>query len=162
MEIIFIIILLVIIILYIKNSTWIQSKMEHIINTDDSRKLELQKCCSGEKCYSKPPFLQNYTDSPNKCNLNKNKMAAILDKSYEQMFTQDKYNTILTDLKIRPNIDNTTIERSNKEINLLQRKIDDISTKIGIPAYNNMILDNTDNVNGFDNIKNIYGSYNNI
>jgi hypothetical protein len=31
---------------------------EHLINLDDSRKVELSKCCEDEKCYSKPPHLR--------------------------------------------------------------------------------------------------------
>lgn len=130
-----------------------QSKLEHIINTDDSRKNELQKCCTGEKCNSKPPFLQIGS-----CVEHKDTAAGVLDKSYDQMFSQDEYNTILTDLKIRPNIDNTKIERSNKEINLQIRKINDNRDKIGTTSYNKILLDNTDNVTGFDN-NNIYASY---
>ena len=138
-----------------------QSKLEHIINTDDSRRIELQKCCTDDKCYSKPPFLQNYDSTkdipPNSCAANKEVASTILDKSYEQMFSKDHYNMILKDLKIRPDIDNTTVNRAGKEINLEIRKLEDISTKIGIDAYNNMILDNTDSIAGYDKSNNIFG-----
>ncbi len=32
--------------------------MEPLVNLDDSRKIELSKCCTDDKCYSKPPHLR--------------------------------------------------------------------------------------------------------
>jgi len=131
-----------------------RSKLEHIINTDDSRKTELKKCCKVGKCYSKPPFLQNNDNTKgmpsNSCESNKKIASTYLEKSYEQMFSNDHYNMLLKDLKIRPNIDNTTFERAQKEISLEIRKIDDISKKIGTVAYNNILSDDTDNIIGYN------------
>ena len=144
-------------VLYMYTLKCSHSKLEHIINTDDSRKIELKKCCKGERCYSKPPFLQNYDNTkdipPNSCESNKETASAILDKSYEQMFSNDHYNMLLKDLKIRPDVDNTKVERARKEISLEIRKLDDISKKIGLDAYNSMILDDTDNIIGYDKAK---------
>ena len=132
------------------------SKSEHIINTDDSRRIELQECCTSEKCYSKPPFLQK-----SNCTANHDISSSLLEKSYEQTLSKDHYNMLLQNLKIRP-IDNTVIERVKKEININIKKIDDISNKIGSEIYNKIILDNTDNVSGYASgydIKYAYADY---
>jgi hypothetical protein len=130
-------------------------KMEHIINTDDSIKIELKKCCSEEnKCFSKPGFLNSNCDKHKKANQDK------LSKSYDQMFTTNQYNSILRKLKLRQDIDNTVKEHNIKELNLQTRPVIKEDVIIGINTYNRMINDNIDSVNGYDNMHNLYPNYN--
>ncbi len=65
-----------------KNKT---NTSEHIINLDDSRKVELSKCCTNSKCYSKPPHLRN------NCEANKVAAKEELAKEFKQMYSQEEY-----------------------------------------------------------------------
>ncbi len=67
---------------------------EHIVNLDDSRKVELSKCCTDPKCYSKPPHLRD------NCDANKAAAKEELDKEFKQMYTQEEYYKKLEDLGI--------------------------------------------------------------
>jgi hypothetical protein len=69
-------------------------KQENIVNLDDSRKVELSKCCTDPKCYSKPPHLRT------NCNENKENAKKELDKEFQQMYTQEEYYKKLEDLEI--------------------------------------------------------------
>jgi hypothetical protein len=69
-------------------------KQENIVNLDDSRKVELSKCCTDPKCYSKPPHLRT------NCNKNKEDAKKELDKEFKQMYTQEEYYKKLEDLQI--------------------------------------------------------------
>ena len=69
-------------------------KQENIINLDDSRKIELSKCCTDPKCYSKPPHLRT------NCAANKAEANKDLDKEFTPMYTQEEYYKKLEELDI--------------------------------------------------------------
>ncbi len=87
-----------------KNST----TSEHIVNLDDSRKVELSKCCTESKCYSKPPHLRN------NCDANKAASKQELDKEFKQMYTQEEYYKKLEDLGItqKGQLNNVDIDKA--------------------------------------------------
>jgi len=96
-----------------KNST----TSEHIVNLDDSRKVELSKCCTDSKCYSKPPHLRD------NCDANKADAKQELDKEFKQMYTQEEYYKKLEDLGITQkgqlaniDIDKAYIAKMNEQI----------------------------------------------
>jgi hypothetical protein len=96
-----------------KNST----TSEHIVNLDDSRKVELSKCCTDPKCYSKPPHLRD------NCDTNKADAKQELDKEFKQMYTQEEYYKKLEDLGITQkgqlaniDIDKAYIAKMNEQI----------------------------------------------
>ncbi len=74
---------------YLKNTS-----RENLINLDDSRKVELTKCCTDPKCYSKPPYLRE------NCIKNKEEAKQQLDNKFKQMYTQEEYYKKLEDLGI--------------------------------------------------------------
>ena len=126
-------------------------RKEHIVNLDDSRKINLTKCCPpGSICYSKPDFLTE------NCLKNIKDSKETLDKSYEQAFTDDEYNKILKDKNIRHDIPNGVIDRAIKQEKIQDRENINLVKVIGINTYNEMIKDNTDMVNGYDG--KLYGS----
>jgi hypothetical protein len=150
---ILLIIIITIIVLIIVNQLCTQS--EHLINTDDSRKTELKKCCpKGGICYSKPNFLNE------KCDENKKDAAIVLDKSYEQMYTNNEYNSILKKLNIRQDIDNTVSNHDAQELNSFKRPSIDESKLLGSAIYTSMINDYSDTINGYDDMHNLYPNYN--
>ena len=90
---------------------------EHIVNLDDSRKIELSKCCTEPKCYDKPPYLRN------NCPQNKTVAKEELDKEFKQMYTQEEYYKKLEDLGItkdnlltNKNIDEAYVAKMNERI----------------------------------------------
>jgi len=148
-----IIFLFIIIVLLIYCITLVNKK-EHIVNLDDSRKIELSKCCPpGAICYSKPGFLTE------NCSENRINSQKTLDKTYEQAFTNDEYNKILKDKNIRHDIPNAVIDRAIKQEKVQDRENINLVKVIGVNTYNEMIKDNTDMVNGFDPSE-LYGSNN--
>jgi hypothetical protein len=126
-------------------------RKEHIVNLDDSRKINLTKCCPpGNICYSKPNFLTE------KCLENIKNSKETLDKSYEQAFTDDEYNKILKEKNIRHDIPNGVIDRAEKQEKVQDRENINLVKVIGVNTYNEMIKDNTDMINGYDG--KLYGS----
>ena len=96
-----------------KNST----TSEHIVNLDDSRKVELSKCCTDPKCYSKPPHLRD------NCDANKAAAKQELDKEFKQMYTQEEYYKKLEDSGITQkgqlaniDIDKAYLAKMNEQI----------------------------------------------
>jgi len=96
-----------------KNST----TSEHIVNLDDSRKVELSKCCTDSKCYSKPPHLRD------NCDANKAAAKQELDKEFKQMYTQEEYYKKLEDSGITQkgqlaniDIDKAYADKMNQQI----------------------------------------------
>ncbi len=81
---------------------------EHIVNLDDSRKVELSKCCTDSKCYSKPPHLRD------NCQANKDAAKVELDKEFKQMYTQEEYYKKLEDLGItqKGQLNNVDIDKA--------------------------------------------------
>jgi hypothetical protein len=152
-EIISIIFLIIILLLIIYCITLVNRK-EHIVNLDDSRKIELKKCCPpGNICYSKPNFITE------NCSENIIQSRATLEKSYEQAFTNEEYNKILKEKDIRHDIPNAVIDRAIKQEKVQDRENINLVKVIGINTYNEMIRDNTDMVNGYD--KDVVYGYNN-
>ncbi len=90
---------------YIKTQ---QNKTENLINLDDSRKVELTKCCDNPKCYSKPPYLRE------NCQKNKNLAREELEKEFKQMYTQEEYYKKLEELGItsKGELTNTKIDEA--------------------------------------------------
>ena len=118
---------------------------EHIVNLDDSRKIELRKCCPpGAICYSKPDFLTE------NCLENIKNSQDTLNKSYEQAFTNDEYNKIIKEKNIRQDIPNAVIDRAIKQEKIQDRENINLVNVIGVDTYNQMIKDNTNMVNGYD------------
>ena len=120
-----------------------KEKQENIVNLDDSRKVELSKCCTEPKCYSKPPHLRD------NCQQNKDQAKVELDKEFKQMYTQEEYYKKLEDLGI------------TKEGVLTNKKIDDAyMAKMNEQIVINPALDSTteetirkddrDEVRGYD------------
>ncbi len=120
-----------------------KNKQENIVNLDDSRKVELTKCCSDPKCYSKPPYLRE------NCQKNKNNAKEQLESEFKQMYTQEEYYKKLEDLGI-----------TNKG-ELTNKKIDDayyakMNEKVIInPALDSKLdekirQDDRDEVRGYD------------
>ncbi len=118
---------------------------ENLINLDDSRKVELTKCCTDPKCYSKPPYLRE------DCIKNKEKAKEELDKEFKQMYTQEEYYKKLEELGI------------TKKGELTNKKVDEayyakLNQKLVInPALDTKLdetirKDDRDEVRGYDKI----------
>ena len=118
-------------------------KSEHIVNLDDSRKVELSKCCTESKCYSKPPHLRD------NCAQNKEEAQKSLDKEFQQMYTQEEYYKKLEDLGItkdgnltNKNIDEAYVAKMNEKIV--------VNTKLDESTDTNIRKDDRDEVRGYD------------
>ena len=151
-----IIVILILYIIFIKPT-------ENIINLDESRKNMLQECCKDEECYSKPPFLQKYnrdgTLPPDSCYNTKKYVAESLDQIYDLMFTQDHYNKLLKDLKIRPDVDESVLDRYKKEEEIKTSKMIAIKQEMGADAFNKMLNDKYGITGGFDSYYTNISSY---
>jgi hypothetical protein len=115
---------------------------EHIVNLDDSRKVELSKCCTEPKCYNKPPYLRE------NCTKNKEDAKKELDKEFQQMYTQEEYYKKLEDLGINKG------ELTNKKIDeayfaKMNEKVV-VNTALDNNTNNNIIKDDRDEVRGYD------------
>ena len=117
MDIDMIILILVVFIIGIMIGLTFKKTSEHIVNLDDSRKIELSKCCTEPKCYSKPPHLRD------NCEENKMKAKEELDKEFKQMYTQEQYYKKLDDLGItkdnkltNKNVDEAYIAKMNERL----------------------------------------------
>jgi hypothetical protein len=116
---------------------------EHIVNLDDSRKVELSKCCTDAKCYSKPPHLRD------NCQANKDAAKVELDKEFKQMYTQEEYYKKLEDLGITQkgqlnnlDIDKAYADKMNEQVVInpaIDTKLDEDIRK-----------DDRDEVRGYD------------
>jgi hypothetical protein len=118
-------------------------KSEKIVNLDDSRKVELSKCCTEPKCYSKPPHLRE------NCPQNKESSRKELEKEFQQMYTQEEYYKKLNDLGItkegeltNKNIDEAYIAKMNEKIV--------VNTKLDESTDNIIRTDDRDEVRGYD------------
>jgi hypothetical protein len=116
---------------------------EHIVNLDDSRKVELSKCCTEPKCYSKPPHLRE------NCPQNKEEAKKELDKEFQQMYTQEEYYKKLDELGItkdsqltNKNIDEAYVAKMN-EIVVVNTALDETTDA-------NIRKDDRDEVRGYD------------
>ena len=117
MDIDMIILILVVFIIGIMIGFTFKKNSEHIVNLDDSRKIELSKCCTDPKCYSKPPHLRD------NCQANKDEAKKELDKEFKQMYTQEEYYKKLDDLGItkdnkltNKNVDEAYLAKMNERL----------------------------------------------
>ena len=116
---------------------------ENIVNLDDSRKVELSKCCTEPKCYSKPPHLRD------NCQQNKEEAKVELDKEFKQMYTQEEYYKKLEDLEIlkKGQLNNVQIEA--KYADKMNEKVV-INTALDETTDVNIRKDDRDEVRGYD------------
>lgn len=119
---------------------------EKLINLSSDHydiKKNLSKCCTGERCYNKPSFL-----NINDCKENIKDANDNLFKSYQQQFTEDEYLILLNNLNNRKlkSIDNLTADPLNPTVYVINESIDnplpnDTNTKINndssflLPGY---------------------------
>jgi hypothetical protein len=121
---------------------------EHLINLDDSRKIELSKCCTDDKCYNKPPHLRD------NCQLNKDKAVKDLDSQFKQMYTQEEYYKLLDELNILKEKSNNTKDiEYTKKMNEKLSPVQNVDEK----TFNLIIKDDRDEVRGSDQTN--YASY---
>ena len=116
---------------------------EHIVNLDDSRKVELSKCCTDPKCYSKPPYLRD------NCIKNKEDANNMLDKEFQQMYTQEEYYKKLEELGITKEgqLTNTNIEVAY--VAKMNEKVA-INPKLDETTDSTIRKDDRDEVRGYD------------
>jgi hypothetical protein len=118
---------------------------ETLINTDNSRMKELSKCCTDEKCYSKPPMLRE------NCEENKVEAKKELDKQFDQFLTQEEYFKRLNELNVIKTQDLPNIIKDQEFVNKMNERIS-IDKAVGTSLYNKIIADKQDEVCGY-NIK---------
>jgi hypothetical protein len=118
-----------------------QRKAENIVNLDDSRKIELSKCCTDSKCYSKPPHLRN------NCLLNKENAKKELDKEFQQMYTQEEYYKKLNDLDIIKDLNNKQLDE--KYVAKMNERVI-INPALDNTTDENIRKDDRDEVRGYD------------
>lgn len=108
-------------------------KQEHLVNVDDSRRLELSKCCADGKCYSKPPHLRE------NCIENKQIASKQIDSQFTEMYTQEQYYKLLDELKI--------VKEQNAKMaaDLSSNRINTVE-----PLFHQITTDSRDEVNGYD------------
>ena len=148
MIIAFIIILVVVIFIHyglnnITNSS--MTNIENLINTDDSRKNELTKCCTEPKCYSKPPFMRE------KCDENKVEAKKELDTMFDPAYTQDEYYKKLNEINFIKTQDMPNVVKEQEFINKLNERIT-LDKAVGETLFNKIVTDKQDEVCGY-NIK---------
>ena len=121
---------------------------EHLINLDDSRKIELSKCCTDDKCYNKPAHLRD------NCQSNKEKAVKDLDSQFKQMYTQEEYYKLLDELNILKEKSNNT-----KDIEYIKKMNEKLSPvqNVDEKTFNLIIKDDRDEVRGSDETN--YASY---
>ena len=116
---------------------------EHIVNLDDSRKVELSKCCTDAKCYSKPPHLRN------NCEDNKVKAKEELDTKFKQMYTQEEYYKKLEDLDIIKNGQLNNKDTTDAYLAKMNEQIV-INTALDETTDKTIRKDDRDEVRGYD------------
>ncbi len=116
---------------------------ENIVNLDDSRKVELSKCCTDSKCYSKPPHLRD------NCQINKESAKEELDKEFKQMYTQEEYYKKLEDLGItkegvlnNKKIDEAYMAKMNEKVV--------VNTALDATTDETIRKDDRDEIRGYD------------
>ncbi len=112
---------------------------EGFINLDNSRKIELTKCC--KDCYFKPDFLRT------ECEENKKKAFEELSKQFQETYTQEQYYKLLSDLNILKDVTNykTSLEynaKRDEQITTNEKMTNELMQKI--------IKDDRDEVKGYD------------
>jgi hypothetical protein len=116
---------------------------EHIVNLDDSRKVELSKCCTDPKCYSKPPHLRD------NCVKNKEDAKKMLDKEFQQMYTQEEYYKKLEELGITKDGKLTNKQIDEAYVAKMNEKVV-VNTKLDDKIDETIRKDDRDEVRGYD------------
>ncbi len=114
---------------------------EHLVNLDESRKVELSKCCDNDKCYSKPPYLRE------NCIEHKKEALKELESQFAQMYTQDQYYEKIDKLGIIKN--KTNFERDKDLLEKLNEKLN-INNRLDQLTYDKIRNDTRDEVRGSD------------
>ncbi len=118
-------------------------KSEHLINLDDSRKVELSKCCTDPKCYSKPPHLRD------NCNQNKEDSKKQLEKEFQQMYTQEEYYKKLDELGITKDMQLTNKDIDEAYVARMNEKVV-VNTSLDANTDETIRKDDRDEVRGYD------------
>lgn len=119
------------------------ANVEKLINTDNSRKKELTKCCTDTKCYSKPEFMRQ------DCQANKEDAKKTLDTMFEQTYTQDEYFQKLNEMNIIKDKDLPTIQKEQEFVNKLNERIT-LDKAIGESLFDKIVTDKQDQVCGYN------------
>lgn len=128
------------------NSTPASAKMtniENLINTDDSRKKELTKCCTEPKCYSKPPFMRE------NCEANKVEAKKELDTMFNQAYTQEEYYKKLNELNFIKTQDMPNVQKEQEFVNKLNERMT-LDKAVGESLFNKIVTDKQDEVCGYN------------
>jgi hypothetical protein len=112
---------------------------EHLINLDDSRKIELSQCCKNPPCYYQPPHLRE------NCIANKVEAAKSVDSQFQEMYTQKEYYDKLKELYILNYKTNYMNDIDfNKKIN------EKLKVNLNEPIFTSVIKDDRDEVAGYE------------
>jgi hypothetical protein len=119
---------------------------ETLVNLDDSRKIELSKCCADDKCYSKPPYLR--TD----CIKNKEEAFKKLENMFTEMYTQEEYYKKLEENNLIK--DKSNFERDVDYMKKFNAKISigGGANKLDDMTFTKMRMDGRDEVKGYDKL----------
>ena len=119
------------------------TNVENLINTDDSRKKELTKCCKEPKCYSKPPFMRE------NCEENKEEAQKELDTMFDQAYTQEEYYKKLNELNFIKTQDMPNVQREQDFVNKLNERMT-LDKAVGESLFNKIVTDKQDEVCGYN------------
>jgi hypothetical protein len=121
----------------------IGNNKEHLVNLDDSRKIELSKCCADDKCYSKPPHLR--VD----CVKNKEEAFKKLENMFTEMYTQEEYYKKLEENNLIKNKSN--FQRDIDYMNKFNAKItvDAGLNKLDDMTFTKIRMDDRSEVKGY-------------
>ena len=118
-------------------------RAENIVNLDDSRKVELSKCCTDPKCYSKPPHLRD------NCVTNKEEAKKMLNKEFQQMYTQEEYYKKLDELGITKDGQLTNKKIDEAYVAKMNEKVI-VNSKLDKTTDTTIRKDDRDEVRGYD------------
>ena len=119
------------------------TNVENLINTDDSRKKELTKCCTEPKCYSKPPFMRE------NCEANKEEAQKELDTMFDPMYTQEEYYKKLNELNFIKTQDMPNVQKEQEFVNKLNERIT-LDKAVGDSLFDKIVTDKQDEVCGYN------------
>ncbi len=142
--VIIIIFIILILIYYGFKTCGMMTNVENLINTDDSRKKELTKCCTEPKCYSKPPFM-----GEGKCEETKTEAKKELEKMFDQTYTQEEYYKKLNELNFIKTQDLPNVIKEQEFVNKLNERIT-LDKAIGDSLFDKIVTDKQDQVCGYN------------
>jgi len=119
------------------------TNVENLINTDDSRKIELTKPCSEPKCYSKPPFIRENYEA------NKVEAKKELDKMFDPIYTQEEYYKKLNELNFIKTQDMPNVQKEQEFVNKLNERIT-LDKAVGDSLFDKIVTDKQDEVCGYN------------